>query len=73
MWKRREKFAGGVLYLGDCLEIVPTLDGVRMVATDPPHSSGGQAVGVVAMFFVLSTARAFAMRRLFRWLEGRDR
>ncbi len=30
------------LYLGDCLEILPTLPKVDAVVTDPPYSSGGQ-------------------------------
>ena len=29
------------LYCGDCLEILPTLDKVDAVVTDPPYSSGG--------------------------------
>jgi site-specific DNA-methyltransferase (adenine-specific) len=36
--------AGGraVLYLGDALEVLPTLNGLDAVITDPPYSSGGQ-------------------------------
>lgn len=33
------------LYLGDCLEILPTLPKVDAVITDPPYSSGGQFRG----------------------------
>jgi DNA modification methylase len=29
------------LYHGDCLEILPTLQGVDAIVTDPPYSSGG--------------------------------
>lgn len=32
----------GKLYHGDCLEIMPELDRVDLVLTDPPYSSGGQ-------------------------------
>lgn len=41
------------LYLGDCLKIAPTLEGVDAVITDPPygigyqHSSGGKGVGAM--------------------------
>lgn len=33
------------LYLGDCLEVLPGLDGVDAVITDPPYSSGGMVRG----------------------------
>ena len=36
-WKRREVIGNAVLYLGDCLEILPTLDKVEMIFTDPPY------------------------------------
>jgi site-specific DNA-methyltransferase (adenine-specific) len=43
---RKEVLAEGVeLYLGDCLEILPTLTGVDALITDPPYSSGGQFRG----------------------------
>lgn len=43
---RKETLAEGVeLYLGDCLEILPTLTGVDALITDPPYSSGGQFRG----------------------------
>lgn len=43
---RIETIADGVtLYLGDCLEILPTLSGVDALITDPPYSSGGQFRG----------------------------
>jgi len=39
---RIETLAEGVTcHLGDCLEILPTLDGVDAIITDPPYSSGG--------------------------------
>ena len=38
---RIETIGDATLYLGDCLEILPTLSGVDAVITDPPYSSGG--------------------------------
>jgi DNA modification methylase len=44
-WKRREVIGDCTLYLGDCLEILPTLEKVDAVITDPPYGIGidGQA------------------------------
>ena len=36
-WKRKEVFGDCTLYLGDCLEILPTLEKVDAVITDPPY------------------------------------
>lgn len=36
-WKRREVIGDATLYLGDCLEILPTLPKVDSVITDPPY------------------------------------
>jgi len=36
---RREQIGDATLYLGDCLEILPTLPKVDAVITDPPYSS----------------------------------
>lgn len=39
--KYREEIIGNAtLYLGDCLEILPTLEGVDAVVTDPPYGIG---------------------------------
>ena len=38
---RVEQIGPCTLYLGDCLEILPTLGKVDAVITDPPYSSGG--------------------------------
>lgn len=35
------EIGNATLYLGDCLEILPTLGKVDAVITDPPYSSGG--------------------------------
>lgn len=40
-WRRREVIGDAVLYLGDCLAVVPELETVDAVFTDPPYSSGG--------------------------------
>jgi DNA modification methylase len=37
---RVETIGNATLYLGDCLEIIPTLGKVDAVITDPPYSSG---------------------------------
>jgi len=36
-WKRKEVIGDCTLYLGDCLEVMPTLDPVDAVVTDPPY------------------------------------
>ena len=36
-WKRRVEIGNAVLYEGDCLEILPTLDNVDACITDPPY------------------------------------
>ena len=44
-WKRKEVIGDATLFLGDCLEILPTLPKVDAVITDPPYGIGkdGQA------------------------------
>jgi len=39
-WKRKEVIGDAVLYLGDCLEILPTLPKVDAVITDPKYGIG---------------------------------
>lgn len=34
---RVEKIGSATLYCGDCLEIIPTLSGIKRVCTDPPY------------------------------------
>ena len=36
-WKRKEVIGDATLFLGDCLEILPTLPKVDAVITDPPY------------------------------------
>lgn len=38
---RVEHIGDATLMLGDCLEILPTLDNIGAIITDPPYSSGG--------------------------------
>jgi site-specific DNA-methyltransferase (adenine-specific) len=38
-WKRKEVIGNATLYLGDCLEILPTLTKVDAVITDPPFEA----------------------------------
>jgi site-specific DNA-methyltransferase (adenine-specific) len=42
---RKETIGNATLYLGDCLEIIPTLPEIDALITDPPYSSGGQFRG----------------------------
>ena len=39
-WKERRVIGNATLYLGDCLEILPTLEKVDAVITDPPYGIG---------------------------------
>jgi DNA modification methylase len=39
-YKRKEVIGNATLYLGDCLEILPTLEKVDAVITDPPYGIG---------------------------------
>ena len=36
-WVRREVIGDATLYLGDCLEVLPTLDGADHIIGDPPY------------------------------------
>lgn len=38
---KRVEIGAAVLYLGDCMEVLPMLDAVAAVITDPPYASGG--------------------------------
>lgn len=39
-YKRKEVIGGCTMYLGDCVEVVPTLGHVDAVLTDPPYGIG---------------------------------
>lgn len=51
-WKRREVIGDCVLYLGDCLEVMPALGKVDAVMTDPPfdQKTHDGAVGIEINF-----------------------
>jgi site-specific DNA-methyltransferase (adenine-specific) len=42
---KKEVIGNATLYLGDSLEIIPTLPEIDALITDPPYSSGGQFRG----------------------------
>ena len=44
-YKRKEVIGDATLYLGDCLEILPTLEKVDAVITDPPYGIGDRMQG----------------------------
>jgi len=55
---RKEVIGNAVLYLGDCLEILPTLPKVDAVITDPPYGIG-EAAGKNASRGKLAVAKDF--------------
>jgi len=63
---RKETIGGCELYLGDCLEILPTLGGVDAVITDPPYSSGGFTRGDRA----LETSKKYQSAGLQKYHEN---
>jgi DNA modification methylase len=46
-WRKRVEIGEAVLYLGDCLEVLPTLGPVDAVVTDPPYGIGFKYDGTV--------------------------
>ena len=44
-WKRKEVIGDCTLYLGDCMEVMPTLGRVDAVVTDPPYGLGKKMQG----------------------------
>ena len=40
-----ERIGDCTLYLADCMDILPTLDGVDAVVTDPPYGLGKKMQG----------------------------
>ena len=44
-WKRKEVIGDCTLYLGDCLEVMPTLGRFDAVLTDPPYGLGKKFQG----------------------------
>ena len=39
-WRRVERIGDCILYLGDCREILPHLEGIDAIVTDPPYGIG---------------------------------
>ena len=53
-WKDKRVIGNATLYLGDCLEILPSLPKVDAVITDPPYGTGcaprgGEVAGTIDM------------------------
>lgn len=44
-FKRKEVIGDCTLYLGDCLEVIPTLGSIGSVVTDPPYGLGKRMQG----------------------------
>ena len=44
-YRRKEIIGDATLYLGDCLHILPEIEGLGGLITDPPYSSGGMVRG----------------------------
>ena len=40
-YARKEVIGDATLYLGDCRDVLPQIEGVDAIVTDPPYSSGG--------------------------------
>tara|TARA_R110000787_G_scaffold279878_1_gene390256 strand:- start:136 stop:780 length:645 start_codon:yes stop_codon:yes gene_type:complete len=57
---RKEVIGNATLYLGDCLEILPTLDKVDAVITDPPYGIG-EAAGKNASRCNLAIAKDYGV------------
>jgi len=57
---RKEVIGNATLYLGDCLEILPTLDKVDAVVTDPPYGIG-EAAGKNASRGKLAIAKDYGV------------
>lgn len=50
-WKRKETIGDATLYLGDCLEILPTLGRVDAIIADPPYNFSTSSSGNKFDFF----------------------
>jgi DNA modification methylase len=61
-WKEKRVIGNAELYLGDCLEILPTLPKVDAVITDPPYGIG-EAAGKNASRGNLAVAKDFGNDR----------
>jgi DNA modification methylase len=52
-YRRKEQIGDCTLYLGDCLEILPTLGKVDAVVTDPPYGVGHEKAGAVRRYKII--------------------
>ncbi len=59
-YQRKVEIGPATLYLGDCLEILPTLGKVDAVVTDPPYSSGARTSADVVGRGGMSRGKRFA-------------
>jgi site-specific DNA-methyltransferase (adenine-specific)/modification methylase len=59
-YQRKEQIGDAILYLGDCLEILPTLGKVDAVVTDPPYGIG-EAAGKNASRGHLAVAKDYGV------------
>jgi site-specific DNA-methyltransferase (adenine-specific) len=57
-WKRKEVIGNATLYLGDCLEILPTLEKVDCVITDPVWPKHGGMFGDIDAQALLTESAA---------------
>ncbi len=51
-YKRKEIIGDSVLYLGDCLDVMPTLGKVDAVVTDPPYADNVNYSELSDFFYV---------------------
>jgi DNA modification methylase len=71
-WVQRLVLPCGVtLYQGDCLEILPTLEGIDAVITDPPYGMGWNAKGRIGRPSSVKTSGGIYGRD-WGWIEGDD-
>lgn len=69
-YKRKEQIGDATLYLGDCLEILPTLPKVDAVITDPPYGMNEQIGGITAgngSRWALNTAKSSWDKNPQKW------
>ena len=69
-YKRKEVIGDAVLYLGDCMDVLPTLPKVDAVITDPPYGinaekAGGRGVGGWTEFDVCGWDKARPHKKVF--------
>lgn len=73
---RTEQIGDCTLYLGDCMEILPTLSGVDAVVTDPPYGIGYESRmtgmdGGIALPGIVGDHDTSLRDAVVSWLDGR--